>query len=146
MGMAEADAYIASLESKYHYNFWRPFTAIRLADSDGNPQTPANAAWDVLLAPTPPIPDYPSAHSTAGGAAAAVLSFIFDGDSGPFEATSSSLPGVTRSFHSAWDAAWENADSRVLIGYHFRLATEVGTLQGANVGFYDVLHALRRLR
>ena len=143
VGLAEADAYIATFDSKYHYNFWRPFTATQL--DDGNPATDAAPSWSVFAFPTPPIPDYPSGHGTAGGAAAAVLWFVFRGDTGPFEATSSSLPGVTRHFRSPWDAAWENADSRIYAGYHFRLATEAGTVQGAAVGFWAATHALRRL-
>ncbi len=142
-GLAEADAYIATFDSKYYYNFWRPFTATQI--DDGNPATDASPSWSVFAFPTPPIPDYPSGHGTAGGAAAAVLCFYFRGDTGPFETTSSSLPGVTRRFRSPWDAAWENADSRIYAGYHFRLATEAGTVQGAAVGFWAVTHALRRL-
>jgi len=65
--MGEFDAYTASLEAKYYYNFWRPVSAVALAESDGNPLTSTAAGWEVLAFPTPPIPDYPSAHSTAGG-------------------------------------------------------------------------------
>jgi len=146
LGLAEGDAYIATFDSKYHYNFWRPFTATKLAGTDGNPNTIPDLAWDVLAPPTPPIPDYPSGHGTAGGAAAAVLSFFFRGDTGPFETTSTSLPGVSRRFNSVWDAAWQNADSRVYVGYHFRTAAEVGTVQGAFVGYWAATRALRRRR
>ncbi|MEP7067240.1 MAG: vanadium-dependent haloperoxidase [Gemmatimonadota bacterium] len=146
LGLAEGDAYIATFDSKYHYNFWRPFTATKLADADGNASTIPDLAWDVLAPPTPPIPDYPSGHGTAGGAAAAVLSFVFRGDTGPFETTSASLPGVSRRFNSVWDAAWQNADSRVYVGYHFRAAAEMGTAQGALVGYWAAMHALRRRR
>jgi hypothetical protein len=55
---------------KYFYNFWRPVTAVALAGTDNNPATASAAGWEVLAFPTPPVPDYPSAHSTAGGAAA----------------------------------------------------------------------------
>ncbi len=68
LNMALADGYIGSFETKYHYNYWRPVTAIRLADSDGNPDTSADPTWTPLVV-TPPIPDYDSAHSVQGGAA-----------------------------------------------------------------------------
>jgi len=146
LGLAEADAAISVFDSKYLYNFWRPITAAKLAGTDGNLLTAPDLTWDVFAPPTPPIPDYPSGHATFGGAAAAVLTFVFRGDTGPFETTSATLPGVSRQFHSVWDAAWQNADSRIYVGYHFRAATEVGTVHGAFVGFWTALNALRRVR
>ncbi len=143
--LAEFDAYTTSFESKYFYNFWRPVTAIELADTDGNPATTSAAGWQVLVFPTPPVPDYPSAHATAGGAAAAVLSLVL-GHSTAFSATSTSLPGATRHFAGVGAAARENADSRVYVGYHFRYATEIGLAQGGVVGAYVALNALRPLR
>lgn len=149
MQYAQADAYITSLESKYHYTFWRPLTAVLFADADGNPATTADPTWDVassvLGVPTPPVPDYPSAHATAGGAAAEILHAVFGGRTG-FAMGSTSLPGKIRSFRSARDAASENAESRVFIGYHFRYATTEGLKQGAQVGRYVAHQALRRAR
>jgi membrane-associated phospholipid phosphatase len=143
--LAEFDAYTTSLETKYHYNFWRPVTAVERADADGNPATSSAPAWQVVVFPTPPVPDYPSAHATAGGAAAAVLSLTGGAGVG-FSATSASLPGVTRHFSSLGAAALENALSRVYVGYHFRHAAEVGLAQGGVVGAYVALNALRPLR
>lgn len=140
--MGEFDAYIASLESKYHYNFWRPVSAVALAGTDGNPLTSPASDWQVLAVPTPPIPDYPSGHSTAGGNAAAILEELGLGRV-RFATTSESLFGVMRSFSSVGAAARENADSRVFIGYHFRHATDVGLQQGRAVGRYVAAHALR---
>lgn len=144
--LAEADAYLTSLESKYYYRFWRPLSAIRFADEDGNPATAGDAGWDVassvLGVPTPPVPDYPSAHATAGGAAVAVLRSVFHGRTA-FSMASSSLPGAARAFASLAAASEENAASRVYIGYHFRHATEVGLLQGRQVGRHVVTRALR---
>ncbi len=142
--LAEFDAYTTSLESKYHYNFWRPVTAVEQADDDGNPETSSGAGWQVVQFPTPPVPDYPSAHATAGGAAAAVLTLVV-GRTGGFSATSTSTPGVTRHFSGVGDAAIENAVSRVYVGYHFRHAADVGLAQGGLVGAYVALHALRPL-
>ena len=75
LNMALADGYIGSFETKYHYNYWRPVTAIQTADTDGNPDTSADPTWTPLV-PTPPIPDYDSAHSVEGGAAAKVLEAV----------------------------------------------------------------------
>ena len=143
--MGEFDAYTSSLEAKYHYNFWRPVSAVALAASDGNPLTSAAAGWQVLAFPTPPVPDYPSAHATAGGNAAAIIEALVPGRIRPFATSSGSLPGVTRTFSSVAAAAQENALSRIYIGYHFRQATKVGVAQGRAVGDYIVEHALRPL-
>jgi hypothetical protein len=143
--MGEFDAYTSSLEAKYYYNFWRPVSAVALAASDGNPLTSGAAGWEVLAFPTPPVPDYPSAHATAGGSAAAIIEALVPERIRPFATTSGSLPRVTRTFSSVASAAEENALSRIYIGYHFRHATKVGVAQGRAVGNYIVDHALRPL-
>jgi hypothetical protein len=146
LAIGEFDAYTASLEAKYHYNFWRPVSAVALAETDGNPLTSSAADWQVLAFPTPPVPDYPSAHSTAGGAAAAIIEALTPGRSQHFTTTSGSLAGVSRTFSSVAEAAEENAASRVYIGYHFRHATKVGVRQGRAVGNYVVTNTLLPLR
>jgi hypothetical protein len=143
--MGEFDAYTTSLESKYYYKFWRPVTAVALAAGDGNDATSAQSGWEVLAPPTPPVPDYPSAHSTAGGSAAAVIEALVPGRGPSIATTSGSLPGVTRRFGSVAEAARENALSRIYIGYHFRYATAVGLAQGRSVGAYVAANALRPL-
>jgi PAP2 superfamily len=143
--MGEFDAYTSSLEAKYFYHFWRPVTAVALAATDGNPLTSTVADWEVLAFPTPPVPDYPSAHATAGGNAAAILEALMPGRAQRFSTTSGSLSGVTRTFSSVAAAAEENRLSRIYIGYHFRHATAVGLAQGRAVGAYVVTHALRPL-
>jgi hypothetical protein len=143
--MGEFDAYTSSLEAKYYYNFWRPVSAVALAASDGNPLTSPAVGWEVLAFPTPPVPDYPSAHATAGGNAAAIIEALVPGPTSPFATTSGSLGGVTRTFSSVAAAASENALSRIYIGYHFRHATKVGVAQGRAVGNYVVEHVLRPL-
>ena len=142
LNVAMADSYIAGWDSKMHYNLWRPVTAIRLADSDGNAQTMPDAAFTPLL-PTPPVQDYPSTHSALGAAAAAVLAHAF-GDRVTFQsASSSALPAnPTRRFASFSEAARENADSRVRAGIHFRFATVAGLEMGDKVGRHAVLHTL----
>ncbi len=145
LNAALADAYSTSLESKFYYNFWRPLTAIRAADTDGNPLTVKDASWEPAFI-TPPVPDYPSGHSAAGGAAAEVLDALI-GPNRPFQHTSTTALAagpdatVTRSFKSAQDAARENAYSRMLVGIHFRRACTVGLQQGREVGHYVLEHA-----
>jgi len=141
--MGEFDSYATNLESKYYYNFWRPVTAVALAEADGNPNTSAAAGWQVLGFPTPPVPDYPSAHSSAGGTAAAIVEALIPGRGRSITTTSGSLPGVTRTFATIGDAATENALSRIYVGFHFREATKVGVSQGRQVGDYVAHNALR---
>jgi PAP2 superfamily protein len=145
LNAALADAYITSLESKFHYNFWRPITAIHAAATDGNPLTVPEGTWEPAFA-TPPVPDYPSAHSAAGGAAAEVIDAMI-GRNRPFTHVSttgpiSGVPGAdTRSFSNVQNAAVENAYSRMLVGIHFRRACTVGLAQGRDIGHYVVEHA-----
>jgi len=143
--MGEFDVYATNIESKYYYNFWRPVTAVALADADGNPNTSSAANWEVLAFPTPPVPDYPSAHAAAGGTAAAIIEALVPGRGRSISSTSGSLPGVTRTFATVGDAAMENALSRIYVGYHFRHAVFVGLGQGRQVGDYIARAALGRL-
>lgn len=138
--VAEADAYVASFDSKYFYAFWRPITAIRAAADDGNPDTTADAGW-TSLEPAPPIPDHASGHAAAAGAGAAVLQSVFNGPVS-FTHQSASLPGVTRSFVSFAQAEQEIGASRVYLGFHFRRAVSQGLKQGRQLGGWAVAHAM----
>jgi len=140
--IAQADANIASFDTKFEFNLWRPITAIRLGDTDGNPNTKGDPSWNVLAPPTPPVPDYTSNHSADAGAAAEVLRNYFNTDNISFSAISVRLPGVSRDFTSFTQAAEETAASRVYVGYHFRQATLVGLAQGRKVGQYVYDHSL----
>ncbi|MBC7936996.1 MAG: vanadium-dependent haloperoxidase [Rhizobacter sp.] len=143
--MAMADAYIAGWESKIHYNFWRPYTAIKAGDIDGNNDTAPDATWEPAE-PTPPIQDYPSTHSALGNAAATVLARIL-GDNTAFTMTSfTAVPaGSTRSFSAFSKAANENADSRVMAGLHFRFSCVAGQAMGTKIGNWMVDTRLRPL-
>ncbi len=141
LNLAMADGYIGSFEDKYSYNFWRPVTAIQLAADDGNPDTEANPAWMPLVT-TPPIPDHDSAHSVEGAAAAEVFHRFFGTDRVSFEACSLTLPEgqrcgdatpVLRSFDRFSEAAAENGESRILVGFHFRHAVEDGLDHGRRI-------------
>jgi membrane-associated phospholipid phosphatase len=132
VNFAMADGFIAGFETKYHFRFWRPETAIREAATDGNPRTEMDATWQPFLT-TPPVPDYPSTHTVLGAAAAEVLAELF-GDRVRYSTTSLTLPGVTRQFQGFSMAARENGLSRIFAGIHFRHAVQDGHRQGRSVG------------
>jgi hypothetical protein len=138
VNFALADGYIVGFADKYHFRHWRPFTAIRRADTDGNPLTRADREWQPLFSTPPeyfipPVPDYPSTHTVLGAAAAEVLRETF-GDDLCFSATSGSLAGVTRHYRSLTQAAVENGLSRVYGGIHFVRAVVDGYRQGTGIG------------
>ena len=139
VNVAMADAAIGCWDAKYTYDFWRPITAIRLADTDGNPDTTADSAWTPLLN-TPPFPEYPSAHSCGSSAAASILAAYF-GENTEFSITSRGMPTLARYFDSFSDALDEIANARVFGGIHFRTACQDGQALGHDVGSYVLLHA-----
>ena len=145
VNMSLYDSYVAGWDSKFHWDSWRPYTAIRAGDTDGNPRTVKDATWQSYLE-TPPVQDYPSTHSALGAGAAEVLKRSFGTDRVPFSMDSlTALPAnPVRSFNTFTQAADENADSRVRAGIHFRFSTEQGKALGRDVGRYIVKHHLRR--
>ena len=154
MNMALADGYVASFATKFHYRFWRPVTAIREAANDGNPDTTGDPAW-MSLAPTPPIPDYESAHAVQGAAAAHVMKRVFGRDNIGFSACSLTLPAgstcndantVRRSYRGFDQAADENGVSRIYVGFHFRDAVEKGLRHGRQIGEWAFDQFLRPQR
>jgi membrane-associated phospholipid phosphatase len=127
VNVAMADGFIGGFEAKYHYNYWRPATAIRET---------GDATWLSILT-TPPVPDYPSTHTVLGAAAAAVLARFFETDYVSFQMTSGApYAGITRRFWSFSEAAQENGASRVLAGIHFPTAVKAGYEQGTQIGAY----------
>jgi hypothetical protein len=145
LNVAMSDAAIACWDSKYRYVFWRPITAIRGGDTDGNPSTDPDPAWapwlDFFPAGTPAHPEYPSGHSTVSGAAAFILTTAF-GDDTDFSVTSDVRPG-TRQFSSFSSAVAEIADARVFGGIHFRTSCVRGNMLGQAVAEYVLKHAVR---
>jgi antitoxin component YwqK of YwqJK toxin-antitoxin module/membrane-associated phospholipid phosphatase len=140
LNMAIADTCITTWGVKFTYDNWRPITAIRNGDKDGNPLTEKDANWTPLV-DTPPFPDYVSGHSSFGGAAAAVLSYFF-GDNVAFttssfgQAASIDVSGFknVRSFTSFSQAAKETSVSRIYGGIHFRFSDIDGVATGNKVG------------
>ncbi len=148
--LAAADAAIGCWNNKYHWNFWRPITAIREAASDGNAATTADPTWTPLFDPstlpalsTPPFPDHPSGHNCAAGSILGTLYSFFGTDRIGFSATST-MSGTTRSFPRLSDALRENIDARVWAGIHFRTADLEGVKLGAKVALYERTHYFHR--
>ena len=134
MNLAMADSYIAGFKIRYVYDSWRPVTAIREGDTDGNDATAGDPSWNSLQN-TPNVSDYPSTQSTFSGAAAAALAGVLGTDQVSFSVTSGPpFTDITRSFTSVSQAARESADSRIYAGIHFRSACEDGLVLGRKIG------------
>jgi hypothetical protein len=139
-----ADAAIACFNDKAHWGTWRPITAIREADTDGNPATVADPGWTPLIA-TPPFPEHPSGHGCMSGSIASTLRSYFGSDRVRFSATSATS-GTTRTFTGFSDALDEVVDARVWAGIHFRTADEQGATIGAQVAHWSRTHYFRPTR
>jgi hypothetical protein len=176
INMAMADAGIASWETKYHYDLWRPVVAIRNDGTaprpgglDGNRRTTGEADWEPLGAPasnsdtpgadfTPPFPAYTSGHATFGGAFFKTLAEFYGTDRIPFDFVSDELngitensdgvvrPTVTRHFDRLSEAAIENAISRIYLGVHWQFDATAGLKQGSKVGNHVVKHYLKPVK
>lgn len=141
--LATADALITSWDSKKHYNFWRPVTAIQEGENDGNPSTAGDPTWQSLIN-NPNYPDYTSGANNVTGAMTGTLAHFFQRDVMKFEITSNA-PNVvqrTRSYSRFSQAAQEVVDARVLLGIHFRFADTAARTQGRNVATWVYEHFL----
>ena len=153
LNMALADGYVGSFAQKYDDRFWRPVSAIREADTDGNPATTADPTWTPFQV-TPPIPDHDSAHAVEGGAAAGVLKAVLGTDKIGFSACSVTVAQgkcgevgeIRHQFSSLTEAARENSESRIWIGFHFRHAVEEGQAHGLKIGRWTAEHSLGTVR
>ena len=135
-----ADSAIAGWDAKIHFNWWRPITAIQLADTDGNPDTSKDAAWLPLLN-TPRHQDYTSNHSANSGSAATVLAALY-GDDNAFTLNSYMLPDHPRSYSSFSVASDEVNDARIYGGIHTRYAVVDGQILGKEIGRYVMEHSM----
>jgi len=145
LSVALADAGIAVFDAKYHYEFWRPVTAIRNGDRDDNPKTERDAAWEPI-GPTPLHPEYPCAHCITSAAAGTVLQAVFGtGTVSEFSLASTTLPGVTRRWTHIEDYMREPSNARIWAGIHYRFSTEVGYDMGVKIGEQAVRTTLRPL-
>jgi hypothetical protein len=147
--LATADAFITAWEGKKFFAFWRPITAIREGDNDGNSATAGEPGWTPFLT-TPPYPEYPSGANNVTGAMTRILALFFGSDHVTFTITSQSpalLPGDATSitYHKFSDVAKDVIDVRVLQGIHFRFADTEARSQGrriANHAFRNLLQPL----
>jgi hypothetical protein len=146
--MTQFDALLSSFEGKYHYNRWRPITAIRSGDADGNGETTGDPTWSILQAAraTPPTPTYPSTHAETSGAGAEIFKLFFNKDNKPFTIESYSLPGAERYFETFSQFASECSESRIYIGYHFRDDIVQGGSNGRELAKYVFANNLRELK
>ncbi len=134
VAQAMDDAMISVFDAKYHYNFWRPATAIRNGDIDGNDATERDSTWTPLIE-TPMHPEYPSAHSILAGAVGAVLLAELDDGSLPvLTTTSPTANGASRRWTNVGDFTREVSEARIYEGVHYRTSTEVGETMGKRVG------------
>jgi hypothetical protein len=140
--MAVADSYIAVFDAKYTYNFWRPITAIRNGDIDGNEATTRDAGWEPLV-DTPLHPEYPCAHCINSGAARAVLESEFGTGPNPLTMISPTAPGMEHKWASIQEYADEVASARIYGGIHYRNSTVVGKAMGKQIGELAVQNYLK---
>lgn len=147
LSIAGVDAYIASWDAKYTFNFWRPINAIRNADLDGNRATVPDPAW-TPLAPTPPFPDYVSGHTTYTGAFVHVLEHVFGTGAVTFTATNPNVPPPeqVRTYRRIRALGTEMIEARILAGIHFRTADRDGDRLGRQVAQFATSHVLRPAR
>jgi hypothetical protein len=131
--MAGMDAFIAVFDAKYHYNFWRPVTAVRNADITGNPATARDAGW-MPLGETPMHPEYPCAHCITSTAVAVVLQGVVGDDLGEISMTSPTAPGVTRRWATLQEYAAEVSNARIWAGFHYRFSTDAAQEMGRKIG------------
>jgi hypothetical protein len=135
LNITMADAGILCWDAKYTYDFWRPVTAIRAADTDDNPDTDPDPYWNSLL-PAPPFQEYTSGHSTFSKAAAVILARFFGTDAIAFSISSDALPTVTRSFATLSAAADECGISRIYGGIHFYSSNRDAKTAGSALAEY----------
>jgi hypothetical protein len=140
--MAQADAAISCWDNKYHYDHWRPVTAIRAAETDGNPATTADPNWSTFIT-TPNHPSYSSGHSTVSGASGMMLADFFGTDNITFTSSAEGFTVPDRTFTSFSQASNEAADSRLYAGIHWSYDNADGLAAGRALGHYVYANELQ---
>jgi len=141
VNMSMADALISVWHAKLLYGFWRPITAIREADTDGNPATVADRDWTPLIPTnTPPYPDYVSGYSGVTGAFTRALAETFTTRHLQVSLISTAVPGTTRQYDSGKALRDDVVSARVWLGIHFRTADVRGVNMGQQVARYALAH------
>jgi hypothetical protein len=139
---AVTNALVACWDAKYTYMFWRPVTAIRAGDTDGNFETEPDPAWAPFIV-TPSHPEYPAAHTTVGATVLGFYTVWFGTDQFPLAFKGNG--GAVRYYTNVNDIHAEEGNARVWGGMHWRHSTEVGTAVGSRVGKYTATHLLKPL-
>jgi hypothetical protein len=142
--MVQADTVIAVWWAKYVYGFWRPITAINLADTDGNPRTHPDPLWVPLLT-TPPYPDYVSGYSGVTGAFTGALSGALNTRHLHLTLTSTAVPNTTRTYDYGAALDRDVVDARVWLGIHFRFADTRGLRLGQRVADWALDRYFQRI-
>ena len=144
---ASADALIACWDAKYYYNFWRPVTAIRAGDSDGNPETAPDAAWKGLIV-TPNHPEYPAAHGCFSGASTETQKYFFGTENVAFwmDSTVAGVVNRIRTYNRFSDALAEVLEARIYGGMHYRHSTRIGANLGKQVSRFTTTHFFRPVK
>jgi hypothetical protein len=143
VAVARADTLIAVFDAKYHYNFWRPITAIRNGDIDENPATERDAAWQPIDV-TPMHPEYPCAHCSQASSMASILEAVIGSADIPEVAmTSPTAPGVTHRWTNLRSFVTEVSEARIWSGFHYRFSTRVGEDMGRKIGEYVVKNLMQ---
>lgn len=133
INMAMNDSLVTSFFNKYHYNFWRPETAIRSGDTDGNAKTEPDGSY-VPFVLTPCFPSYPSNHGSAGNAAAEVLRRVYGEAGHSIALTNPAVPNIVLQYTSFRQITDDISHARVYGGIHFRTDQDAGAQLGRAVG------------
>jgi hypothetical protein len=136
------DSAVACFETKYHFNVWRPVTAIRAGDTDGNHKTEPDPKWQAAVF-TPPFPAYPSGHASFGGAARVILEREFGPDSHSITLSNPLVPDIVLRYDTFKQITDDIDDARIFGGVHYRFDQEAGALLGRRIGEYILEHTLR---
>jgi hypothetical protein len=138
VAVARADSLIAVFDAKYHYDFWRPITAIRHGDNDGNPGTERDPTWRPI-ADTPMHPEYPCAHCIAAASMCTVIEAVIGThELAEVAMTSKTAPGVTRRWTNLRQFVDEVSNARIWAGFHYRTSAKVGQQMGRQIGEHVV--------
>ena len=143
IAVARSDAFVAIFDAKYHYNFWRPLTAIRNGELDDNPNTEREASWQPIDN-TPMHPEYPCAHCIMSGTIASVVEQLFGwGEIPEVTLVSPTAPGATRRWTNIWALSNDVSEARIWAGFHYRFSTKVGQDMGRLIGQHAVKSIMR---
>lgn len=142
LNMASSDALVASFNNKYTYNLWRPETAIRAADTDGNKKTEPNVAFKPYIL-TPCFPSYPSNHASGTSSGTEILRRLYGADGHSIDLSNPAVPGLSFHYSGFREIANDVDDARVYGGIHFRFDQDGGNLLGRSIATDIIKNSLK---